>query len=414
MKRIIKLLSSAATAAIIAACNGTALEIDTGETMPDPGPEVTPKATLSFSKEEIEIGGSMFNEGEATMITNQTVFSASASETWVNPVFEGKILKAVAAEANDTGAERTATITVIAGKDDNTATATISVRQGIRDASSEKLVLNISDPNALLGADMNQTATVAFESNGDNFTITIPEDATTWLSAEIVDKSVVFTSLTENATGKLNSSVVTLTATKGDETLSENITVNQETKTPQGITVGAIYENEGIIFEVTEEYIKIMSLKEGKNLNWSNLDQEVSVTGTDNPDDGYEYSQKLFAQENLEENYPAAFFCKSQGEGWYMPSRRELKTIRTNLGLAQAEITNETLATVGGDPIFTEQDANNSYWSCCESSKNLSKAWRIMFKTSTTPDQEAYKCETAHGQSQCRWNVRAVKKITLN
>lgn len=379
--------------------------------MPDPGPEVTPEATISFSKETIEIGGSMFDEGEATMITNQTVFSATSTATWVEAKFEGKILKAVAKEANDTGAERTATITVTAGKDDNTATATISVKQGLRDSSAEKLFLNVDNPEASLAANLNSTASVTFLSNGDNLDLKIPEDAEAWLTAEISGNNVNFTAKTENTTGKIYQAVIVLTATKGEETASVNISVSQDTKLPEGIVVGAMYNNEGVIFEVTDTYIKIISMKEGKNLNWSNLDDATSVTGTDNPDDGIEYSNKLFALPDLEKNYPAAFFCKSQGEGWYMPSRRELKVIRTNLGLGQAEITNKVLEKNGGDPIFLEGDADNSYWSCCESSKNLQKAWRIMFKPSNTPDQEAYKCETMHGQEVCRWNVRAVKKI---
>ena len=112
MKKMTRLLFLAAVAAGAVACNGAALDIEEGETMPDPGPEIVPEATLSLSKTEIEIGGSMFDEGEATIISNQMKFTASSSETWLTAECEGKILRAIAAEPNDTGGERTAVITV--------------------------------------------------------------------------------------------------------------------------------------------------------------------------------------------------------------------------------------------------------------------------------------------------------------
>ena len=165
MKKMTRLLFLAAVAAGAVACNGAALDIEEGETMPDPGPEIVPEATLSLSKTEIEIGGSMFDEGEATIISNQMKFTASSSETWLTAECEGKILRAIAAEPNDTGGERTAVITVVAGEGDNTATATINVKQGIRDEASETTILEIANPNAELAAEENSTATVSFETN---------------------------------------------------------------------------------------------------------------------------------------------------------------------------------------------------------------------------------------------------------
>lgn len=392
MKRIIKLLSSAATAVIIAACNGTALDIDTGETMPDPGPEVTPKATLSFSKEEIEIGGSMFNEGEATMITNQTVFSASASETWVNPVFEGKILKAVAAEANDTGAERTATITVIAGKDDNTATATISVKQGIRDESSETTILNIADPNAELEASANSTAEVTFETNKTDVTITVPEEAQEWLKAEVQDTKVIFTALKDNASGTILETKAILSAGSGEGLVSKEINVRQLTSAPEGLVVGALYEG-GVIFEIADSYIKIMSLK-GNKLKWS--EEQVLVGTESNAAEGIENTNKIKAMPNFETAYPAAKWCVDQGEGWYMPSRSEYNVLATAFAGIGWESINAFLVSYGGEEIPYDQYHTTS----CE--KDEKNAWVVRLNDKNAAN---------FSKNGSERYIRAVKKI---
>lgn len=392
MKQIIKLLSSAATAAFIVACNGTSLEIDTGETMPDPGPEVTPEATLSFSKELIEIGGSMFDEGEATMITNQTVFNATASETWVNPVFEGKILKAVAAEANDTGSERTATITVTAGKDDNTATATISVRQGIRDESSETTILNVADPNAELEASANSTAEVTFETNKTDVTITVPEDASGWLGAEIQGTKVIFTALKDNASGTILETKALLSAGSGEGTVTREINVRQLTSAPEGLAVGALYEG-GIIFEVTDDYVKIMSLK-GSKLLWST---EQELVGTEsNPAEGIENTEKIKAMPNFETAYPGPKWCVDQGEGWYMPSRSEYNTLATAFAEIGWESVNAFITSYGGDEILSDQ----YHLTSCE--KDASKAWVVRLSD---------KGASSFSKSGSERYVRAIRKI---
>ena len=164
MKRFIKILSVVSFGAMICACNGEQLDIE-GETMPDPGPEVIPEATLTLSQTEVTIGGSLYDQGETTLQTNQTVFNATSSASWAEPQIEGKILKIVAKEANDTGKERTATVTVVAGKDDNTATATLTVKQGLRDAESEKAVLKLEKPEVSFGSADGQSESVAFETN---------------------------------------------------------------------------------------------------------------------------------------------------------------------------------------------------------------------------------------------------------
>lgn len=396
MKRIIRLLSITAAAAAIVSCNGKGLEVDNGEQMPDPGPEVTPEATLSFSKTEIEIGGSKLSEGEATLITNQTVFSATTSEDWLEAKFEGKILKAVAAKSNDTKAERTATITVTAGKDDNTATATISVKQLVNDGSGdEKTVLTVADPNALLKSEANSTAEVTFDTNRDNASVVVPEDAQSWLKAEISDSKVVFTALAENSTGAIREAKVTLSAGEGEDVQSVEITVKQQTATPQGMVVGALYEG-GMIFEITEAYVKVISLN-GAQLAWSSAEASTVSVGTDsNPDDGIDNTNKIKALANFATDYPAAKWCVDQGEGWYMPSRRELNTFATAFS-GNWDAANAFLESYGGSAVPIDQ----YHLTCCE--KNESQAWSIK-----PVDKKAF----SGAKATARY-VRAIKKIAI-
>lgn len=395
MKKIARLMYFAVIAAAVS-CNGDALEIDEGETMPDPGPEIVPEATLSLSKTVIEIGGSMFDEGEATIISNQTKFSASADKEWVTAKLEGKILKAIAALPNDTGAERTAVITVIAGKGDNTAAATVSVRQGIRDESSETTILEIANPDAELGAGAGSTAAIAFETNKTEVTATVEESAVSWVKAEISGSSVIITALEDNNTGSIRSAKITVTAGTGSQELSATVKVRQKVFTPEGMVIGALYEG-GMIYEITDTYVKIMSLKEA-TVAWSTVSV---VTGTEsNPEEGMANTETLKSLSDFDTAYPAAKFCTDLGEGWYMPSRKELNTIYNNTGGSDGpgfDLINIYLEAYGGDPM----QSATYYWSSCEN--NESKAWAVRMS-----DKQHYQSNKTNERP-----VRAIKKINL-
>ncbi len=394
MKKITRLFFFAAMAAAVA-CNSEALEIDEGETMPDPGPETVPEATLSFSKTEIVIGGSMFDAGEATIKSNQMKFTAVSSETWLTAECEGKILRAIAAQPNDTGAERTAVITVTAGEGDNTATATIDVRQEIRDESSETTILTIADPNAELAAEADSRATVTFETNKTDVRVSVEEGAESWLQAEISGSEVVFTALSQNSTGAIRSAVATVSAGQDDKVLSVNVTVKQNTTAPEDLAVGALYEG-GMIFDITDTYIKILSLQEA-SLAWSTENIEAGTES--NPEEGLGNTAILQALTNFATAYPAAKFCTDLGEGWYMPSRKELIALYNNTAGTDApgvELINSYLESYGGAPIQYE----SYYLSCCEYSQE--KVWAIKVGA----NKNAYQSN----KSTERF-VRAVKKI---
>lgn len=401
MKRVINLFFLAVATFAIVACNAGSIDTDKGEQMPDPGPEVEADAAIELSKSIIEIGGSKFDAGEATVISNQTVFVASSAETWVRPEIEGKILRVIAVEANDTGAERTSVITVVAGKDDNTATATLSVRQGIRDESLEKTVLTVANPNAELAAQANSVAEVAFETNKSSMTLSVPDEAKVWLDAKIEGDKVIFTALTDNSTAEVHKTVVVLSAGTGDDIVSVGINVTQALMVPEGFSVGALYEN-GVIFEVNMEegsgevqYVKIMSLTAGRG----KFSTETESIGTEsNPAEGYENTQKIKSMPNYPDAYPACRWCVELGEGWYLPSRAELNAISTAFAAVGFDQINNFIASYGGE----ELEAGTYHHTSCE--RDASKSWVVRLS-----DKNAGNFSKTGSERP----VRAVKKIVL-
>ena len=374
MKRFIKILSVVSFGAMICACNGEQLDIE-GETMPDPGPEVIPEATLTLSQTEVTIGGSLYDQGETTLQTNQTVFNATSSASWAEPQIEGKILKIVAKEANDTGKERTATVTVVAGKDDNTATATLTVKQGLRDAESEKAVLKLEKPEVSFGSADGQSESVAFETNKpDNMSVAIEAGGEAWLKAEIQESAVVLSVLSANETTEIRKTVVTVTAGEGDNTASATISVSQSVSVPEGIAIGALYEG-GMIVQIADDntWVKIISLTESKEV-WST---ETIVTGLENNnDDGEGNTEILKALPNYASGaYPAAKFCGDLGDGWYMPSRKEWLVVADNTR-EQQEVINTYLTAYGGGIL----DFGSYYWVSNEKSDTQANCVRLKDK----------------------------------
>ena len=401
MKKILKFLMAVSFGAIIGACNGEQLDID-GEMMPDPGPEVVPEATLTLSQSEITMGGSLYNEGETTLQTNQTVFDAKSSATWAEPVFEGKILKVRAAEANDTGAERTATVTVTAGEGENTATATLTVKQLLRDAASEDAVLELEKTTADFTYENGQTETIIFTTNKqDELFVTIEAGGEEWLSAVIAEdgQSVILTTISENATNMVKKTVVTITAGTGDKAATATINVSQSVNVPTGIQIGALYENgdtKGMIAIIADDqsWIKIISLEESKEA-WSTENMATGLLS--NNDDGAGNTEIIKALPNYESSYPAAKYCVDLGDGWYWPSRGEWNAVADNTR-NQQEVINTYLSAYGG----TALDFGSYYWVSNENTAEQGNAIRLK-------DKGFYK-----GNKATVRNVRAMKQIMLN
>lgn len=397
MRKILHLFAFAPLIVGLCACNSSESVLTAGGTMPDPGPEVAPEATLSLSQNEVTIGGSAFDEGETTLQSNQRTFSANSNDSWVKAEIEGKILRAVASEPNKTGGVRTGSITVTAGTGENTKTATLTVRQNLWDESTEKPILNLEQTTAVLDAGAGASATVAFETNKDQVTAAVADDID-WLSAAIEDNNIVLKALTANDGDKAREAVVTVTAGLAANSTSATITVTQRVAVPEGLTIGAPYGG-GMIVEVgaDESYVKIISLTETKVV-WSTENEDTGLPNTNA--DGLGNTAKLQAMPNYVAGaYPAAKFCTDMGEGWYLPSREEMKVMSDTLKGIQAEV-NTYLEALGG----TVLDFSAYYWVSNQHATDFTKAFTMRLRD---------KGAASYAKSTTPRPVRAMKTINL-
>ena len=182
--------------------------------------------------------------------------------------------------------------------------------------------------------------------------------------------------------------------------------IPEEPTIPEKPTLGDIYDG-GLVFEVGNDYVKIISITQTK-VAWSvNNATDVNVLN-ENLADGEEKCELFKALSNLSD-YPAAEWCINKGEGWYLPSREEFKSIRSSLGI------NSTSAIAKGDGTDTQNAINEKllnnggdkflfgeyFWTCDEKA-----AGKAIY---------ARPCDNASegGSKATERYVRAVKKITF-
>lgn len=401
MKKILYLLF---TAAVVMTSCGKQEPESTDKKDPvkqEPEKEEVVEATVSVSPETITLGGSKFDTAEASVKSNQSVLDAESNDSWMKVTLTGKILTVTAAEANETGADRTGTVTVTAGEGYNTASAVLTVVQSVRDAGTEVPVLQVAASTVDLNPEADSKAELTFDTNQTEVSLTLAEECP-WLSYVIEDGTVIFTALGSNYTGAIRSVDATLTAGTGENAATAPVVIRQLTGAPTGIALGALYEG-GMIFEVAADYIKIVSIKEG-NCFWSEI-PETYIGTLENPDEGKENTELIKANEAFTGNFPAAEWCVAYGEGWYMPSRREINSLISNLklnSLAGQEAAQSFLASYGGDPLDL---SSQYYWTCCEKSNSVN-VWCVRLN------------DTAHGNFKKKGDagrpVRAVKKIEMD
>ncbi len=216
-----------------------------------------------------------------------------------------------------------------------------------------------------------------------------------WLSVEVNTRHAIFTTLSENAGEENRSTEVILRA--GD--FMEEVTVTQQClEVPDnGLVVGQQTEDGlGMIFWVDPENPtagKAISLQrlEGKAFELSPKYHEATslIDGKANT--------ALFEEHTAEE---AAGYCKSLGEGWYLPARYELHELfaaYNGVGFGEDGFTNavpdaisdrekqaraafdKLLTDLGGTIINKAAATGNgdSYWSSTES--DAENAWSVRF-----------------------------------
>ncbi|MBP3496437.1 MAG: PEGA domain-containing protein [Alistipes sp.] len=121
--------------------------------------------------------------------------------------------------------------------------------------------------------------------------------------------------------------------------------------------VGDVYDdgiNRGVIFEISGNTAKIVSLKKSASMVvWATGDEATRNIGATNTSDGEENFNVVKKIANWRKNYPAFAWCESLGEGWYLPAKGELETIQRNKALIE--------------PRLTDKLSDNFYFSSTES-----------------------------------------------
>lgn len=388
MKLSTKLLSLTTALILLGGCNPTDID-NTGET-----PEPPQKAEISISVTDIEIGAEAFSSGETAIVTNQNEVTAKSDQAWLNVSVKNSKLKVIATEDNDSGAERSATVTVTAGKDDNTASASVTVRQKFIEKTEEPTTLTVSATEVELGIEANSTSEITFESNKEVI-LSIPEDAEEWLKVEMSNSTITFTSLTENKSGSPFTTTVGIYAGAGEYLMTEQITVTQKSVVYE---IGQFYEG-GIIFDVASDYIKVVSLNT-TTAAWG--PEGLLVGGCSDEEDGSINTAAVTQNTNYSaENFPAFAWCLGLGEGWYFAAARELQKMADNI-----DAINNGLKENGGTSFDSVSLTNDTrkiseeyHWASAEKSEKNAIAVRPSDKAATN-----------YSKGGKRY-VRAVKKI---
>jgi formylglycine-generating enzyme required for sulfatase activity len=150
--------------------------------------------------------------------------------------------------------------------------------------------------------------------------------------------------------------------------------------------VGDYYNDgvkEGVVFEVSADgrHGKIVSMKQSaKNLEWtSDSAEQKRLIGANSTTDGAYNTAKVKAVSGWQSKYPAFKWCADLGEGWYLPSKEELRIIYKNKDKLNLKLTDKL--------------HNSFYWSSTEENKQYYGclcAWYVDMYNGNTFDNNKY------------------------
>lgn len=332
---------------------------------------VTDECTVTVNEKDIEVESVELNKTEAELVVGETfrleatVLPEEASGLTVTWSSSASEIVSVDDEGNVSAlSEGKATITAEAGG----VTATCDVTVSSASIPVESVTVSEESIEIKIGETFTLTATVLPE-NAEDKTVT-------WSSSDnaiatVSDDGVVTGVAVGNAT---------IVAAAGQRTAVCSVKVSGADSGDDPIadiktdwTVGELFDvpqyGKGVVFQVGEDFIKVVSMVENIYRQYSFYDLELKCTDVELAD-GKSVTDDI---ENAGEigNYPAVQWCRDKGDLWYLPTLVELEEL-----YSQSSAVNATLAANGSGnlPIMV--------WSCIES--DATYAWAFVAGAPTT------------------------------
>ena len=196
--------------------------------------------------------------------------------------------------------------------------------------------------------------------------------------------------IAEGRTATVNAALTKI-ATQTPNVTPQSVSNN---KTSAPYKVGDYYNDgvkEGVVFEVSADgrHGKIVSMKQSAEyLLWSSDSAEQKrLIGADSETDGAYNTAKVKSISGWRDKYPAFKWCADLGEGWYLPSKEELRTIYNHKDKLNPNLSDKLLSAYWSS---TEDDYQWSFGEFC--------AWFVNMRSGYT----------SYGNKNADGHVRAV------
>lgn len=332
---------------------------------------VTDECTVTVNEKDIEVESVELNKTEAELVVGET-FRLEATvlpeeASWLTVTWSSSASEIVSVddEGNVSAlSEGKATITAEAGGVKATCDVTVSSAS----IPVESVTVSEESIEIKIGETFTLTATVLPE-NAEDKTVT-------WSSSDnaiatVSDDGVVTGVAVGNAT---------IVAAAGQRTAVCSVKVSGADSGDDPIadiktdwTVGELFDvpqyGKGVVFQVGEDFIKVVSMVENIYRQYSLYDLELKCTDVELAD-GKSVTDDI---ENAGEigNYPAVQWCRDKGDLWYLPTLVELEEL-----YSQSSAVNATLSANGSGNLPI------TVWSCIES--DATYAWAFVAGDPTT------------------------------
>ncbi|MBR3682260.1 MAG: BACON domain-containing protein [Tidjanibacter sp.] len=291
---------------------------------------------LTVKPEKVTLAAEANAYASVTVTTDATKVVAEPQNDWIKADVMGKSIIVTALSANESTTDvRKGSVKVTAGEAPAQTTVTLNVEQSAKSTASVTVTYSPASLTLLnqIGDSMDVTLNVT------GFTVAVPEADQEWLEATKKDAVVTFTIKALNPNPEVRTSQVAFTFSGSVSPAIQTYPVSQAAAvaepepTPKDDRIGTAYDKDGVkgvIFWVDPAdatKAKIVSTQAYGPQNWCNDGYDaLAITTTEDNGKANMEAIAAAAGENIGE-FLSYQSCKTEGEGWYLPSRIELENL---------------------------------------------------------------------------------------